>query len=122
MAGPAPQAFRTGQRSAPPIGADELSKRVLRGSAPRSKPMWVKGLWPGAVSLALCIFVYVNDDVKTIQPYFSYGVMVIGGFTMIWGADGLRRSDWEPKERYLCGVPFAMGLVALILAFFLRGV
>lgn len=87
---------------------DRLNARVLGASGYQTKPQWVRCLVFGAVSLILLRSANLIGAYSITLP----AVTALGGFTCLYSLHGLWRGKGR-KERVLCGVAFAMGLLTV---------
>lgn len=98
---------------------DEMSFRVLSESAPKGTPVWLQALFTGGLSVLLLLPVFFRSAMAMHQPWFSYGIMFLGGSTIFWSVYGMTRND-EPKNRWLCLIGLFLGTVAAAAAYMLR--
>jgi len=100
------------------LGEDgNVRMEALGASASRGTPIWLSGLFAGGVSCILCLLVLGGSGFAMMQPYTSYSILLLSVGTMIWSGYGFFHTDDSPRERKLCLLPFALGLIASIIAY-----
>jgi hypothetical protein len=108
------------RRLAQMLGEDEKAVRVLAGSAPKGKPMWISGAFLGAMTWGVCIFIALNSAFDSFEPLGSYVVMVLALGTLAWSISGLRNENDEPQARKLNLIGLFLALSAALVAFLQR--
>lgn len=105
------------------LGEEEGKVRMeaLGGASPRGTAAWISGLFGGGASLLLCALITPGASATMLQPFMSYFIFCLAIGTLIWCGYGAAQQDETPMNRALTGIPIAMALVAVLLAWLWMG-
>lgn len=98
------------------LGEDEQAVRVLAGSAPKPRPMWISGLGLGLLTWGVCYYIALNSAYNSFEPYASYLVAVLGLGGVAWSVSGLRNENEEAQARKLNWLGLVLASTAIGIA------
>ena len=98
---------------------DQGQFRILTASAPKPTPIWKSGLLTGLFAWVLLLLLIFTSGLRSFQPGISYVIVLVGGGTFFWNLYGVMWEK-EKRERKLCSIGLILGLVAGLLAYWLR--
>lgn len=102
-----------------PTFEETLSTRVLTGSSPKPRPMWLDGVVSVGLGFLFLIPIVLNMGLRRYQPWISFMIMLLALGGGAWSLFGLQ-VEKEPVGRKWClGVAVA-GLVVAFIAFLMR--
>jgi len=93
--------------------------RVLTGSSPKARPMWLEGLFSSGLGALVLVPIVLNIGLRGYQPWISLVVMVLALGAAAWSLFGLQ-AEKEDAGRRLCWIGAAVGLLVAVVAFLVR--
>ena len=93
-----------------------INSRVLGASAPKPSPMWQMGLVASGLAVLLLFFAGNAGVQAYLQPYFSYGVMLLALAAAFWNFTGYRQDGATKTDKIMSGAGVALGVGALVFA------
>lgn len=93
--------------------------RVLTGSSPTARPMWLEGLFSSGLGALVLVPIILNIGLRGYQPWISLMVMVLALGAGVWSLFGLQ-VEKEETGRRLCWIGAAVGLLVAVVAFLVR--
>ncbi len=93
--------------------------RVLTGSSPKPRPMWMDGLLSNLLAAGFMAPIVLRTNFIYYQPWISFMAMFLALGGGVWSLLGLRREDTVLGRR-LCWVGAGVGLLVIALAFIFR--
>lgn len=112
-----PEEIKRLLRSAIQDEDEERNFRVLSASAPKATPIWLSGLFTGAMAFILVLPLIFGRGFEVMQPFYSYSIMLLGGGTILWTGYGLFQPSATRTERWRCVFGLTLGALAVILAY-----
>ena len=104
-----------------PVPTPEIPSelRVLTGSSPKARPMWLEGLFCNGLAALVLVPIILNIGLRGYQPWISLVVMVLALGAAVWSLFGLQ-VEKEDTGRRLCWISAAVGLLVAVVAFLVR--
>jgi len=100
---------------------DQLNARVLTGSTPPPRPMWIGAIIAAGMAWLLIFLVAQTSAFRAIlQPWMSYTAMLVALGAIVWAIAGYRDRETLLFRRRLCGIGFLLGVGALGVAWWMR--
>lgn len=101
------------------VPEEDLNMRVLTGSSPKPRPMWVDGLFSAVLAGLFITPVMLRIGLAQYQPWISYMAMLLALGAGLWSLLGLRQEDTSVGKR-MCYVGALLSLIVLVAAFLVR--
>lgn len=99
---------------------EDVNLRVLTGSSPKPRPMWVDSLFSGILAALIIMPVVLRiGSLQYYQPWISYMTMLLALGAGLWALLGLRQEDTTAGKR-MCYAGAILNLVVLLTAFLVR--
>ena len=93
--------------------------RVLTGSSPVPRPMWLEGLASTALAAAFIAPIILRIGLRGFQPWISFTAMFLALGSALWSLLGLKAEKTESGKK-MCYVSAGIGLLVAIIAFLVR--
>ncbi len=104
-----------------PVAAPEEDNnlRVLTGSSPQPRPMWVDGLLSAILAGLFIVPIVLRTGWTQYQPWISYMSMLLALGAGLWSLLGLRQAKTMEGKR-MCYIAAGVSIVIVLAAFLLR--
>lgn len=102
-----------------PLPEETISTRVLTGSSPKPRPMWLDGLVSGGLGLLFLMPILLNTGWRRYQPWISFMIMLLAIGGAVWSLFGLQ-VEKEPTGRKWCLIAASFGIMVAFIAFLMR--
>ena len=103
-----------------PVAKEEPSHtRVLTGSSPTPRPMWLEGLLSSVLGALFIIPIALKIALVDYQPWISYMVILLTVGASIWSLFGLQVETSDVGKK-MCFISAALGVFVALIAFIVR--
>lgn len=102
-----------------PTLEETLSTRVLTGSSPKPRPMWLDSVVSIGLGFLFLIPIVLNMGLRRYQPWISFMIMLLALGGAVWSLFGLQ-VEKEPVGRKWCFGVAVAGLLVALIAFLMR--